>query len=221
MKKFLMVSAAFALLTTTANAGKFGNVYTLYKGGYWETFGIAKNSEGQPMCGIWTGNDNQRLYIKWDGNHGTRLSVWKKDWNIDPDATVPFKVEFVDDSKPEDRRARAISVTEGWAVKTNGAPGTSVFMDIDNNDVPAVLEELSHASRINIHFPEGDEPTWHARGDGSKKAIVEFNRCISVARQAAGSSVTSPPSKSATSPVGKKPSSSPVKPAVKKDDGSV
>jgi hypothetical protein len=46
MKWTLLTAAAIVSLTTAAQAA--GKPYTFYKGGYWETFGMASNSDGDP-----------------------------------------------------------------------------------------------------------------------------------------------------------------------------
>jgi hypothetical protein len=62
MKRLIPASATLALLTTAAYAAS--KPVQLYKGGYWETFGYAKNGDGVPMCGMQTNGDNISFYVK-------------------------------------------------------------------------------------------------------------------------------------------------------------
>jgi hypothetical protein len=102
VKKILFATAAaVALPTTAAHAAKPSQLYTFYKGIYWETFGMVRNDEGIPMCGMQTAGDNNRFYIKWTPTDGMMVQVWKSNWRLAEGTKVSFGLEFFDDAKPD------------------------------------------------------------------------------------------------------------------------
>jgi hypothetical protein len=106
----LLTAAALALLTTTALAAKPSKQFTIYKGTYWETFGIASNDDGVPMCGMGTAGENNRFYVKWTPTNGTMVQVWKSNLRLAAGTEVPLKLEFFANDRPGDSADSAMTV---------------------------------------------------------------------------------------------------------------
>ena len=201
MKRLMMTAAALALLTSAAHAGKTMQTYTLHQGKYWRTFATINNGSDEntgPQCGMYTGGDVSRFYIKWTPRYGMRVQLWKRNWRLTKDADVPFKIDFFDDAKPDDNQT--LNIPGGWAVP-NDASGTSVFANIDKDDEAKLLATFGDADRIAVHFPEGDEPSWNVNAEGTRKAASEFTKCITTVQQAMTSTTTQPVTPKATQPV--------------------
>ena len=192
MKRLMMTAAALALLTTAAQA----KPHTLFKGTYWQTFGMASNDDGQPMCGMRTGGDVTRLYIKWTPQNGMKVQVWKSNWRLAEGTEVPFVLGFFDGAKPGDNIT--LSTDGGLAEPTEGGIGTSVFMTVSNENMAKLLKVFGDADRMTVNFPQGDEPQWNAKMEGSRKAADEFMHCMYVVQQNIPTSPVKP-----TQPTGK------------------
>ena len=204
MKRSLFAAAALVLLATSAQA----KMFTLHQGKYWQTFATV-NTDAGPQCGIYYGSNIARFYIKWTQRYGMRVQLWKRNWRLAENAEVPFKMNFRDDAKPDDNQI--LNAPGGWAVPSD-AYGTSVFANIEKDDEAKLLAAFSDADRIAIHFPEGDEPSWSVKGEGSRKAASEFTKCISQVQQTAGTQPVKPQPVKPTQPTGK---------ASVKDDGGI
>jgi hypothetical protein len=101
----------------------------------------------------------------------------------------------------------------------SGLVGASVFMFVSKENAGNVLRVFGEADRMVISFPEGDEPPWDVKMDGSRKAANEFMHCIYMIQQSAKSAQPTSPVKP-TQPVKPK-QTQPVRPATNRDDGSV
>jgi hypothetical protein len=188
-------------MATTAQAAS--TPHTLFKGGYWETFGIANNNDGQSMCGMQANFNNVgRLYVKWTSQNGMWLQVWKPSWRVAKGIDVPFQLEFFDDAKPGD--SYTITAAAGLAVPSEGGLGSSVNMTVKKQDRADLLKVFGDADMLTVNFPQGDEPQWSTKMDGSRKAANEFMRCIYIVQQAARAS-TQPVTRQPTQPIGKAP----------------
>lgn len=209
MRRSIMTIAALALLTTSAHASK---VWTLHKGKYWETFGIARNDQGDPMCGMKTTGDNNRFYIKWSPDAGMTVQIWKSTWQIAEGTKVAFALAFFDNAKPDD--VHTLTTETGTASPIRGVAGTSVYMSVKSEDAPDVIGQFAAADKIVISFPNGDEPAWGVRMEGSRRAASEFVHCMELITGSKPTSPIKPTSPVApTQPI-------PAKP-VQKNDGSV
>ena len=176
LKSTIVATAAALLMATTAQAAS--RAYTFYDNGYWKTFGMSSNNDGDTMCGMQAGDYNSRVYFKWT-KYGMTVQVWKANWRLAKDTKVPFKLEFFDNAKPD--QSSIITVEAGLA-KPEGI-GTSVFMDVDASDEASLMKVFGDADNLTISFPQGDEPAWHARMDGSRKAAKQFMDCIDATQQ--------------------------------------
>jgi hypothetical protein len=222
VKKSLLAGAALLLMASTAYAGTPSKVWTLFKGGYWETYGMAKNTDGVPMCGMQSGNDNKRLYIKWTASSGMMVQVWKSSWHLSQNDEVPFQLRFFDNAKPGE--SDTMTARKGGAHPSDAGVGSSVFMFINKEDMSNTLRIFSEADKMTIEFPQGDEPLWTVSMDGSRKAANEFMGCIYTIQQASGTQPILP--KSTTQPIKPAEKITPTQPTTKKgsqvkDDGSI
>jgi hypothetical protein len=185
-------------------------MFTFYNGTYWETFGYARNDEGVPMCGMQTAGDNNRFYVKWTPTNGMVVQVWKSNWRLANDTKVSFGLEFYDSDKGD---SNTLSTEAGWARPSKGGVGTSLFMGVKTDDMATLLKMFGDAERVVISFPDGDEPSWGVHMDGSRKAANEFMHCMYTVQDSIKSAQPTSPVKPAET--------QPVKPASKRDDGSV
>ena len=179
MTRLVVTAAALALLTTAAQATS--KPYTFYKGGYWETFGMVSNSDGDPMCGMQTSGANNQFYVKWTPTNGMVVQVWKSNWRLSNETNVSFSLEFSDNEKPDDHRT--LNTDTGWATRTKDGSGSSLFMAVANDSMAELLKVFSDADTAVITFPEGDEPSWSVKMDGSRKATNEFMHCMYAIQQ--------------------------------------
>ena len=102
-------------MATTAQAAS--KPCTFFKGGYWQTFGMASNNDGQPTCGMQANFSTVgRLYVKWTPQNGMTFQVWKQSRRLAKGTDVPFQLEFFDDAKPGD--SHTITADAGLAVPT-------------------------------------------------------------------------------------------------------
>ena len=235
MKRLLTAAAIALLMTTAAHAASKSNgitTYTLLQGKYWTTFATIndnKNVDVRYQCAVQTeGSTTSKFFLKWTPQYGLRIQLWKKNWQLPEDAVVPFSIDLFEDSKPDD--GKTLTVKGGWAVPAAGNYGASVFGEIHEDHTNDFMVAFRAADRMVVNFPDGDEPSWNMKGEGTRKAGEEFAKCIAFMRKTLGdtANATSPvtPKTSPTSPV--KPTSPmpPVQPAddrkrVTKDDGSV
>ena len=214
MKRLITATAMLALLTTAAYAAS--KPVQFYKGGYWETFGFAKNRDGAPMCGMQTSGDNNSLFVKWTPTDGMAIQVWKSNWRLTVDAKVSFGLEFIDN---EDEANNATLNTENGRISpSENGIGTSLFLNIKDDDMADVLKAFSVADRMMINFPEGDEPSWDLKMGGSRKAANEFKHCMYIVQQSIKAAQPTSPVKP-TSPI--KPTSPVKQEPGKADDGSI
>jgi len=197
MMKYLML-ALLATISTTANAAQS---YTLYKGGYWQTLGASSNDQGHPMCTMVTKGDQKLFYVKWTQENGMIIQLYKSSWKITPGAKVSFNLELFDNERPGD--SATLKTDNGWMTSLKGVPGASIFMGIENEVMGDFIKAFSDADKIVISFPNGDEPSWNAKMDGSRKAANEFKRCMYIIQQ--GKSATQPTQTQPTQPVKPKP----------------
>ena len=215
--KRLLTAAALALLSTTAHAAT-SKPMTLFKGGYWETYAMTANNDGVPMCGMQADfSGNAMMFLKWTPTNGMAVQVSRSHWRLAEGTKVPLQLEFFDNAKPGD--SDTVTADAGIALSTKGAPGMSVFMTINKEDMGEFLKVFGAADKLTISFPQGDEPTWTTKMDGSRKAANEFMHCMYIVQQTIKSAQPTSPVKP-TQPV-KPTETQPVKPATKRDDGSV
>jgi hypothetical protein len=214
MKRLTTATAALALLTTAAYAAS--KPVQFYKGRYWEAFGFAKNGDGVPMCGMQTSGENNSFYVKWTPTDGMAIQVWKSNWRLTRDAKVSFGLEFIDN---EDEANNATLTTDNGRVSpSENGIGTSIFMNIKDDDMADMLKAFSVADRMIISFPEGDEPSWGMIMDGSRKAANEFKHCMYIVQQSIKAAQPTSPVKP-TTPI--KPTSPVKQERGKADDGGV
>ena len=234
MKKFLITAAACVLLTTAAHAASKVNgvtLYNLHQGKYWSTFATIddkpKSGNSPYQCAVQTeGSTTSKFYIKWTPSYGLRVQLWKRGWQIEEDTNVKFTLDVFDDAKPDNNKT--LTVDHSWTVPA-GTYGTSVFASIREDQAVDFMQSFREADRLVVNFPEGDEPAWNMRGEGTRKAGEEFAKCVAFMRKTIGggtASTTSPVGPKATSPTSPAKPTSPVQPTddrkrVKKDDGSV
>jgi hypothetical protein len=190
--------------------------WTLFKGGYWQTYGMAKNNEGVPMCGMQTGDDSRRLYIKWTIQDGVFFQVWKSSWRLTSNDAVPFSLKFIDNAKPGE--SDTLSTKAGRAKPSDVGVGSSVYLYVKPEDVSKSLDIFGEADQLLIEFPQGDEPTWNVKMDGSRNAATNFMDCISMIQKNAGTQPVLPES---TQPFKPSESTSPTGKAKVKDDGEI
>ena len=215
-RRSLVVAAALALLTTTT-AHAASQMYPFFKGKYWLTYGMSSNSDGVPMCGMQTTGSDRLFYIKWTPTNGMLVQAWKLSWHLPPKGTdVPFKVEFVDNENSDNNRT--ITAEGAFGVQSDVGKGSSVFMTIADDDMRELLRVFGEADRMTLHFPGGDEPSWDAKMEGSRKAAAEFAQCVNMIKEVR-SSQTQPVRPKATQPV--KPTTPEATSPVKKNGKSV
>ena len=228
--KRILIAAALALSMTTAHAATTKvngvTIYDLHKGKWWSAFATINDNKDADVafqCALHTeGSTTSKFYIKWTPNYGLRVQLWKKDWQLPEGVPIPFELDLFGEGF-----AKTLTVKNGWAVKPAGAVGTSVFGDVHEDHTADFMEKFREADRLVINFPEGDEPSWNMKSEGTRKAGEEFAKCIATMRKVLSetASSTSPIKPKATSPLGKPqapaPTTSPIKPTGKKDDGSV
>ena len=204
MRRSIMTIAALALLTTAAQAAS--KPHTFYKGKYWETYGMSRNDDGVPMCGMETKGDNNLFYIKWSPTIGMTVQIWKSTWQIAEDTKVAFGLDFFNDTRGE---RHSLTTETGWAKPMKGVGGSAVFMSVNSQDAPDVIAQFAAADKIVISFPKGDEPAWGVRMEGSSKAANEFLHCMEMVTSA-NKRPTSPvaPTQPVTTPVPAKPDGS-------------
>jgi hypothetical protein len=96
-------------------------------------------------------------------------------------------------------------------------------MSIGSDDMAKLLKAFGDADRVVISFPDGDEPSWNVKMDGSRKAANEFKHCMYEVQQAIKSAQPTSPVKP-TQPVTPR-ATQPTQPAGNrdraKDDGSI
>jgi hypothetical protein len=226
VKKFLTTAAIALLMTTAAHAASKSNgitTYNLHQGKYWSTFATIndnKNADSPYQCAIQTeGSTTSKFYIKWTPTYGLRVQMWKKSWQIAEDTIIPFTIDLFDDRKPDD--AKTLTVNGGWAVPA-GNYGTSVFGTIHEDHTDAFMTKFREADRLVVNFPDGDEPSWNMKGEGTRKAAEEFAQCVAFMRKTLGDTANATqPTKPKTSPSKPQDTTSPTKGSAKKDNGSI
>jgi len=88
-----------------------------------------------------------------------------------PHSTVPMSVTFIDfdrDAPPQTITANAKTVSER----------SLISFDIRAEDLVPILGLFGDAEKMTINFPQGNEPQWTAKIDGSRKAASSFAQCI-------------------------------------------
>lgn len=214
MRRTIIAAAAALLMATAAQAAQ-PKIFTLHQGKYWQTFASADTAENTgPQCTMYYGGDYARFYIKWTERNGLRIHMWKSNWRLAENSTVPFAVDFIDHARPDERQ-QTLTI-DGWA-EPSRAGGTSVFAGVTAENSGKVLAEFSEADQMIVRFPEGDEPAWTLQTEGTRKAAAAFRECISITQRSSG---TQPVKPKATQPVTPKATQPAAKPA-KKDNGSV
>ena len=134
----------------------------MYKGGFWETYGMASNTDGVPMCGMQTVGNASAFYVKWTSDAGMVVQVAKASWRLPKDAKVNFQLEFIDDATDD---TIAITTEHGWVSQATGA---SVFMGVKDEDRAKFLQAFWKALKARTP-PEQLAAAYRAmniRGDG-------------------------------------------------------
>jgi hypothetical protein len=217
MNKFLMTTAALALLTTTAQAASEGPAI-LYNGKYWNTTYRPSNSAGAPMCvitGSWTfaSGATGMAMLKWGAESKTVfMHIAKSTWRFQSNIKVPISITL--DS----------GVRNGDGSTVNNANGTLGMIEIHVQAEYAqkFIEDFAASNNMVITFRSGNEPPWRAEMAGSAEASQAWLRCIAYLNNGEGLApqATSPVPPQATSPIPQQATSPtspvPTKPTVNK-----
>ena len=215
MKRLLMATAAVLLMATSAQAGTASKPIPLTRGGYWETLYYPRNTDGNQMCVMhsrWTFRDGATgdLYFKWTGAGGLFMQITKSTWNLPVGQDVPLKV-WLDKSSRD-----AIG-----KIRKNDAGTTIIQISIDADVAVGLMDDVAEADLLWVTFPQGSEKPWGGKMDGSRNAKRWLAGCVDKVR-ADLDNATQPVVPNATQPVVPNAvPTQPVKPASKKDDGSV
>ena len=173
MKRSIFAAVAVLLMATTAQAGQ---ITKLYSSSWWNAWYDASNHDGNPMCVMaakfaWADGAIGRAHVKWTVRGGAFLQVWKSNWTLPKGSTVSMSVTFIDfdrDAPPQTITANAKTVSER----------SLISFDIRAEDLVPILGLFGDAEKMTINFPQGNEPQWTAKIDGSRKAASSFAQCI-------------------------------------------
>jgi hypothetical protein len=157
---------------------------------------MARNNDGDPMCLMLSKGTTNAIWVKWTQRKGFMVQVYDINWRLTEGTKVPFTLEFFDNARPGQNAT--MSTDAGEASPSMSGSGTSVFMYISDENASKLLSAFGDADRMLVHFPQGDEPSWTASMEGSRKAASEFQQCIQLVQRTAG---TQPVRPKTTSPV--------------------
>jgi hypothetical protein len=59
-------------------------------------------------------------------------------------------------------------------------------MTISNENMSTLLKVFGDADKLTVNFPQGDEPQWTTKMEGSRKAANAFRGCMHDVQQTAG-----------------------------------
>src|SRR6266699_965710 len=181
MKLRSMLFAFLMLVSISPPSKGAANQYTLYKGGYWETLGTSSNEDGHAMCTMMTMGADRRLFIKWTLESGMFVQISKIGWQVPPGAKIAFNLEFFDNERPG--QTATLKTENGWYRTNKKDSIASLFVEVADDAAVEFLQAIGDADKIVIKFPEGDEPNWSVKMDGSRKAVNTFKNCISLIQQ--------------------------------------
>jgi len=203
MSRFMLTTAALALLSTGAHAEQASVATPLYASGFWKAAYYARNTKGHPMCalsGNWkfangvTGTAN----LKWASNFGLFMHISKSNWSFASGTNVTATIELGSTSRT------------GTGRTVNGANGQSMIeVRVQSAHAVKFIEDFAAADKMMITFKDGNEPPWIGKTAGARGAAVAFMKCVAKM----GAPITSPvPQAQATSPVPQEPEMTPVIP---------
>jgi len=172
MKKFLLTTAALALLSTAAHAGE---PTVLFSNNNWKTFYYAENGAGEPMCvmsamWLWPNKIMGTAMVKWQPSLGLFMHISKSNWSIPTGESVPLSISF-------DRGMRDGS----GLVMEDQKYGSTIQVNV-NEDVVGFLEDFGNAKEMTVSFDSGTEKPWIITMVGSGKARAVFDKCVSYIR---------------------------------------
>jgi hypothetical protein len=202
MRKFLLTTAALALLTTTAHAEKASVGIPLYAGGFWKTTQFARNTKGNPQCtmaGNWkfANGASGMVQFKYANDFGMFVHFGKSSWSLPTAVNVKMAIEF-DGIAREGMGRTIIAPTSGWSM---------IEVRVQQAAAVKFVEDLAAADKMVITFKDGNEPPWLGKMDGARKAAVAFMKCV-----AEMPSTLTSPLPQAQAPVSQEPGMTPVVP---------
>jgi hypothetical protein len=118
------------------------------------------------------------VYVKWTEQVGVYLHVWKSNWRMTENSTVPMSVTLIDDFNA----AGTVRITSEARTLNEGS---ALSMDINEKNLPSFLYLFDYAKEMTISFAQPNEPQWRVKMRGGSDAVSSFRLCIARLRNAA------------------------------------
>jgi hypothetical protein len=164
MKKLLLAATAL-VAATTAQAGE---IRDYYRSGAWTNY-AGVNQDNNLVCGMAINNTTMGIHIKYI-NDKVIVQLFKTTWRIPNDTKVSVEVAFDRD---------LWGSVEAWGGTMPSGTGQSyVSFAIAPGSVDHFLEEMAHADKMIVRFPNGNgETPWVANMTGSRNSVTSFKGC--------------------------------------------